>query len=355
MARTKKREKPSSPVDCALPVDQHASVSHGKIVETCGVRGSTQDAVWAVDEGYLWEVRARAVRHVGWLVQAYEGGVVKWRHLAPSVDKLAVSGGFAAFSTDSELHVLSLESGRLLFPPMLLDQSVVQLGLNPKGHLVALTADTSVIVWDLPSRCRKARGSLAGVCAVSDVRSVHVKVATVEPMVHLCDDRLLLWSNTSLGWSVLAGSEGAAEMQFRGSDSGRESVVGRRLEVDLVASLCVQDPMGFRAILERMAPLYAEHDVLRMRAWCHVLGVVMVNANHAPSLTAEFSASGFDGPALVREIIVGALSICGDGIPAAASLLSELEGSLQRKYDAPAVFPGARALLTDREVRARHY
>jgi len=311
-----------------------------------GVAEIPAEGGWACDSTGLWEVRVRGGRSCPEIAGGSSSLVQGLRRTSTSkagqatplweypvharVLRLAVDGGFAAVAMEGrELQVLSLDSGRPVFPPILLGARPIYLELSARGHLVTLLSDGSITVWDVPKAACSVQCSLRGVCAPGDLQRLGVRPATGEPCLVLKDMRLLHFHRALQRWVVVASRSGGplepSELagstpslvgtRAAGSASGEASAEaeGPRLEGDLLAAACLGSPEEFK---ERLAALTRHCAVAgeggRLRGCCASMrGSLTAASGPWPWLAAELAGMDLDGRSLVREVVLPALTSKG--------------------------------------------
>jgi len=309
---------------------------------------SEAEELWATDVEGHWEVWATTLGGESTLVRGLRQGAPIWDHaVCARVQRLAANGGFVALSTHQELHVLSASSGRLVFPPLVLGSAALHLEVTPRGQLLVLLRDASVIVWDICSESCVAQASLRQVCSPGEVEQLDVKRETGEPFVRLSDHRLLVFQRDLQAWVALAGVGGRASMRQHTSAPGgptaepagsnRRSVSeDARLEGDVLAAACLGDPLELRDRLDALTRHCAQQgDAQKLRGWCaSLLGWTLGSSAAWAVLSTQLAGMGLSGSGLLREVVLPAL----DAVPRAQELRVEVEDALASSECAPSAF-----------------
>jgi len=288
--------------------------------------------VWGRDEEGLWEVRARYLDSQTYLVRGVKDGEVIWEQAVVSaVQYIEVGGGFAALASGHELHVLSVASGLMVFPPLVMGSPCYRLALTSRGHLLALLRDATLAVWDINATSCTVQTSLQGLCQPAELELLDLRLQTGEPFLQLRDGRVLLFQRDLQAWTSLTESKGPA------ADPGQGPAVPRptapslddalHLEGDMLAAACLGDAEEFCDRLEELVFRYAQHEPTRLRSCCAAL---LDRSAGAPVgwawLAKQLAGMGLDGRALLEEVVIPGL---GPGMaPNAQELRAELQEML---------------------------
>eukprot|EP00434_Breviolum_minutum_P015422 symbB.v1.2.013587.t3/scaffold964.1/size148446/3 len=153
----------------------------------------------------------------------WPGHFVWSQRLRGPIEKSAMGQGFVAFASRQSVHILSSAGGFPIFPPLVLEQPLLQMRIQ-HGFLLLLSLDGEVKVLDLSKRLCITKASLKDICEPSLLQldqdalqlnaSGQISLRTQSQELRF-DNSFQLWMDTAQQCKALASQETGRRVDYR--------------------------------------------------------------------------------------------------------------------------------------------